>query len=118
MRVLIAGVDGYLGWPLALHLASRGHDVGGIDLFFRRAWVEEVGSISAIPIADMPERLGAFKEHFGNDLAFFEGDLRNREFVYDIVQRFQPEAIVHLGECPSAPYSMIDPDHAVFVQTN
>ncbi|MDQ3889017.1 MAG: NAD-dependent epimerase/dehydratase family protein, partial [Actinomycetota bacterium] len=24
----------------------------------------------------------------------------------------------HLGECPSAPYSMIDVDHAVFVQTN
>ena len=25
---------------------------------------------------------------------------------------------MHFGECPSAPYSMIDVDHAVFVQTN
>jgi len=36
MRILIAGVDGYLGWPLAQHLAMRGHLVGGIDNQLRR----------------------------------------------------------------------------------
>ncbi len=35
MRVLIAGVDGYLGWPLALTLARQGHEVGGIDACYR-----------------------------------------------------------------------------------
>jgi UDP-sulfoquinovose synthase len=38
--------------------------------------------------------------------------------VERVFREFEPEAIVHLGECPSAPYSMIDVDHAVFVQTN
>ena len=41
---------------------------------------------------------------------------------YSLVERifdeFEPEGVVHLGECPSAPYSMIDRDHAVYVQTN
>ena len=27
MRILILGGDGYLGWPTALHLSDRGHDV-------------------------------------------------------------------------------------------
>ena len=28
MRVFIAGIDGYLGWPLAQYLAASGHEVG------------------------------------------------------------------------------------------
>ncbi|MEM3226274.1 MAG: NAD-dependent epimerase/dehydratase family protein, partial [Saccharolobus sp.] len=31
MKVLILGVDGYLGWALALRLAKRGHEVIGVD---------------------------------------------------------------------------------------
>lgn len=118
MRVFIAGLDGYLGWTLAQHLASRGHKVGGADLFLRRAWVEEMGSWSATPIALMPERLAAFKNRFGVDLLFREGDLRDYQFVERTLEEFQPDAVVHLGECPSAPYSMIDVHHAAFVQTN
>ena len=118
MRVLIAGVDGYLGWPLALHLAKRGHEVAGVDVFFRRQWVEEMGSWSATPIVPMKSRLEAFKKAFGEKLRFWEGDLRNYGLVEKILREFQPEAIVHFGECPSAPYSMMDVEHAVFVQTN
>ena len=29
MRVFIAGIDGYLGWPLAVYLSARGHDSRG-----------------------------------------------------------------------------------------
>ncbi len=61
MRVLIAGIDGYLGWPLALHLATRGHEVYGIDNFSRRRNVAEVGSWSAIPIPNMRTRSGNIK---------------------------------------------------------
>jgi UDP-sulfoquinovose synthase len=118
MRVLIAGIDGYLGWSLAQHLAARGHEVGGADIFFRRRWVEEMGSWSATPISSFPDRLAAFRERFGTDLIFWEGDLRDYAVVEHIFTDFRPHAIVHLGECPSAPYSMVDVQHAVFVQTN
>jgi UDP-sulfoquinovose synthase len=117
MKVFIAGIDGYLGWSLALHLSSRGHEVGGADNFLRRKWVEEVGSQSAIPISSMKERVEVCKRYFGQ-VRFWEGDLRDYVFVSQIIKKFRPEAIVHLGECPSAPYSMIDVHHATFVQTN
>lgn len=118
MRVFIAGVDGYLGWSLALHLARQGHEVGGMDAYYRRDWVAEVGSQSATPIRRMTERLQAFHDHFGRSLDFRRGDLRDYHRVLDLFRAFEPEAIVHLGEQPSAPYSMIDVHHAVFTQTN
>jgi UDP-sulfoquinovose synthase len=118
VRVFIAGVDGYLGWSLAQYLAARDHEVAGADAFMRRAWVEEMGSWSATPIFSMEDRLRAFKERFDSELRFYEGDLREYALVDEIIRDFRPDAVVHLGECPSAPYSMIDVEHAVFVQTN
>lgn len=118
MRVFIAGIDGYLGWSLAQYLAARGHEIAGADLFLRRQWVEEMGSWSATPIRPMEERLQAFRERFGKEILFKKGDLRDYGFVKSFFEEFQPEAIVHFGEMPSAPYSMIDVDHCVFTQTN
>lgn len=118
MRVLIAGVDGYLGWPLAMYLTARGHEVGGADCYYRRDWVQEMGSQSATPILRMTERLEVFREHFGKNLQFFKGDLTEYNFVENLFKHFQPEAVVHLGQMPSAPYSMIDVKHAVWTQTN
>ncbi len=118
MRVLISGVDGYLGWSLSAYLATRGHEVAGIDNYLRRAWVGEVGSQSAIPIAPMADRLVAYQQHLGRNLRFYKGDLSDYDFVLNAYKSFRPEAIVYLGEMPSAPYSMIDVHHAVFTQTN
>ena len=77
MRVLIAGMDGYLGWSLVQCLAARGHQVAGADLFLRRQWVEEMGSCSATPIVPMKERLAALKESRGFEPKFWEADLRD-----------------------------------------
>lgn len=66
----------------------------------------------------MKERLEAFNKHFGKELHFWQGDLRENGLVEKIFREFQPEAIVHLGGCPSTPYSMMNVHHAVFVQTN
>lgn len=118
MRVFIPGVDGYLGWTLAQYLVARGHEVAGCDLFLRRKWVEEIGSQSATPVRSIEERLVAFKENLGRELIFKEGDLRDYDFVLQCFKLFQPDAIVHLGEMPSAPYSMIDVHHCSFTQTN
>ena len=118
MRVFIAGVDGYLGFTLAQHLAARGHDVAGADAFLRRRWVGEMGSWSAVPIAPMAERRDAFRDRYGRDLTFFSLDLTNYAGVAWALAEFRPDAVVHLGECPSAPYSMLDVHHATFVQTN
>ncbi|MBI1277038.1 MAG: NAD-dependent epimerase/dehydratase family protein [Anaerolineaceae bacterium] len=118
MRVFIAGIDGYLGWSLAQYLAARHHVIAGADMFLRRQWVEEIGSHSAMPIASIDERLQALREKYGVSLQFQKGDLRDYGFLRSFLAEFQPEAIVHLGEMPSAPYSMMDQSHSVFTQQN
>jgi UDP-sulfoquinovose synthase len=118
MRVFIAGVDGYLGWSLSMYLTKRGHKVAGADNYYRRDWVQEMGSQSATPILRMTERLEAFRENFSQNLQFFKGDLTNYNFVENVFNSFKPEAIIHLGEMPSAPYSMIDVEHTTWTQTN
>lgn len=77
-----------------------------------------MGSWSALPIASIETRLEAFKTRFGAELRFWEGDLTDYGLVERIFRDFRPDAVVHLGECPSAPYSMIDRNHTVFVQMN
>ena len=115
---MILGADGYIGFPLSMHLACKGFEVIGVDAFFRRKWVDQVGSHSATPITSMKERLSAFKETFGKEICFENGDLRNYDFVSRIVREYRPDTIIHLGEQPSAPFSMIDVDNAVMTQTN
>jgi UDP-sulfoquinovose synthase len=118
MRTLVLGMDGYIGWSLSMHLAKRGHTVSGVDNLSRRDNVESVGSQSAIPILDMEERVRAFKRIHGENLAFFEGDLLNYDFLADIIKQTRPDSIVHLAEQPSAPFSMIDREHAIYSQHN
>lgn len=116
MKVLVTGVDGYSGWPLALHLLSRGHAVVGLDNFVTRRRVQEVGSWSATPIPSFPNRQKAVRELLGKELGFYRGDLADYEFVHSLLAREKPDAVVHLAEQRSAPYSMIDVHHAVATQ--
>ncbi|HTT72653.1 MAG TPA: UDP-sulfoquinovose synthase [Thermoplasmata archaeon] len=116
MKVLVTGIDGYTGWPLALHLLARGHEVVGIDNFVTRRRVREVGSWSATPIGSFPRRQAAVHELLHRELAFYRGDLANYPFVREVLATERPDAIVHLAEQRSAPYSMIDVHHAVETQ--
>ncbi len=38
MRIVVLGADGYLGWPTAMYLSARGHDVIAADSLVRRRW--------------------------------------------------------------------------------
>ena len=118
MRVMILGIDGYLGWTLALKLGKLGCEVSGVDNFLRRRCVREKGSISVVPIASMEKRLEAAKEVLGIDINFRKIDILDREKLGRFMKEVKPEAIVHYGEIPSAPYSMVDCDHAIRVQYN
>jgi UDP-sulfoquinovose synthase len=66
----------------------------------------------------MADRLLAYRQSLGQNLRFFKGDLTDYNFVLNAFKAFRPEAVVYLGEMPSAPYSMIDVQHAVYTQTN
>jgi UDP-sulfoquinovose synthase len=119
MRILILGGDGYLGWPTAMRFSSRGHDVHVVDNYLRRSAHREAGTDSLTPIAaDLPARVAAWHEVTGRTITVTEGDLSDWETVETVFRDVQPQAVVHYGEMPSAPYSMKDRAHAVFTQTN
>ena len=119
MRILILGGDGYLGWPTSMHFARRGHEVHALDDYLRRRAHAEAGTDSLTPIGEsLPARARAFEEVTGLRIGVTEGDLLDWDVLERVVRGFEPEAIVHYGEMPSAPYSMIDREHAVFTQSN
>src|SRR5262245_8459969 len=118
MRILVLGGDGYCGWPTALHLSVRGHDVGILDSFVRRLWDHELGIESLTPIQSLRERVTLWRELTGVELPVFVADLRDYHALARALTEFEPDAVVHFAEQRSAPYSMIDRQHAVFTQVN
>ena len=118
MRILVLGGDGYLGWPTALHLSRRGHDVGVVDNFCRRQYDFEMGVDSLVPITHLQHRVRRWSEVSGLTVDAFVGDLTDHRFVETLLDRFEPDAVVHFAEQRSAPYSMIDRAHAVYTQVN
>ena len=118
MRVLVLGGDGYLGWPQAMYLSSRGYEVGVVDNFAKRGWEREIGVAPLMPIGTLEERLSAWLELTDRRIGIEVGDLIDYAFVEGVIRRFAPEVIVHYGEQPSAPYSMIDAAHATYTQSN
>jgi len=120
MSILLTGGDGYLGWPTALRTAARTDDrVVLVDNFARREWVEEVGSVSATPVASIDDRLDAATEtHDLRNLSFVEADLTDRAQVDKLLRVHEPDAVVHTAAQPSAPYSQINGERANYTQHN
>lgn len=103
MRVMILGIDGYLGWTLALWLGKSGCKVSGVDNYSRRDWVKERGAHTVVPIARMTERLHAAKQVLGIDINFRQVDILNeRDRLKEFIDEVKPEAIVHYAENPYA----------------
>jgi UDP-sulfoquinovose synthase len=118
VRILVLGGDGYLGWPTALHLSDRGHEVAVLDNLARRQYDDELGVQSLVPIEPLQARLDAWAEVSGRKLPCYIGDLVDAQFVLGALRDFQPDTVVHFAEQRSAPYSMIDREHAVYTQHN
>jgi UDP-sulfoquinovose synthase len=116
MRVLILGGDGYLGWPTAMRFSAGGHEVSVVDNFSRRHWHEKHGTDSLTPIRSLEERIEAWKEISGMEVASYIGAIEDPEFLEGVVIETKPEAVVHYGEQPSAPYSMASREQAVETQ--
>ncbi len=118
MRVLVIGGDGYCGWATALHLSNKGYEVGILDSLVRRLWDAQLGSETLTPIAPIRQRIQRWKDLTGKSIDLFVGDITDYSFLIESMRQFQPDSIVHFGEQRSAPYSMIDREHAVFTQVN
>ena len=118
MNVLVIGGDGYCGWATSLYLSSRGYEVTIADSLIRRAWDLEHGLSSLVPIASMRRRIDEWSRATGRTIAFEECDVTDYPALCRIVAAVAPDAVVHFGQQRSAPFSMIDREHAVRTHLN
>jgi len=118
MRVLILGGDGYLGWPTSMDLVTKGHEVLSVDNYSRRTIAMQSSSEALIPTPNLETRARIFKEQSGKEVHVRIGDLRNMQFVEDVISNFKPDSIIHYAEQPSAPYSLKGYDEAHYTLTN
>ncbi len=116
--VIVLGADGYLGWPQAMHLSNQGHRVIAVDNLVRRRWDLECGTSSLIPISTMERRVERWRELGRGDIEWRMVDLTDADALSDLIASIKPDAVVHFAEQRSAPFSMIDREHAVMTQLN
>lgn len=104
-RILILGSEGYLGRALRRHLEEKGgYEILGVDNGARERNVNEVGSESLIPREDLSDTINF--------------DILDHKKLKEVIEDFKPDTIVHFAEQPSAPYSMMDAEHAAYTQHN
>lgn len=101
-----------------MHFARRNHEVAVLDNMIKRRWEAELGIAPLAPIASLAERAQAWRSTGGRQIRVFEGDVTEEGLIDSVLRDFLPDAIVHYGEQPSAPFSMIDVEHAVHTQGN
>jgi len=119
MRVLILGGDGFCGWPTALHMSAQGHEVAIVDNLSRRNIDNELEVSSLTPIRPMSERLKAWKEVSGKDIAFHNVDVaKNYHRLLTLLEDWKPDALVHFAEQRAAPYSMKSSYHKRYTVSN
>jgi len=112
MKVLILGGDGYLGWPTAMDMAAKGHEVCVMDNYLRRNMAQETSSEPLILTPNLHDRVAIFEEKSGKSIQVEIGDCSDYRVLEHVIRNFAPEAVIHYAEQPSGPYSMRGFDEA------
>jgi len=119
VNIVILGGDGYLGWPTAMRLSNRGHDVTVVDNYFKRNACQELDCGMLYPVPTLVERAKIWHELTGREIKVVVADLSDPtvmrslfnatvEYAWAIDPAYSgvPETVVHYAEQPSAPYSL------------
>lgn len=90
-----------------------------MDNLSRRRIDEELGADSLTPIAPIDERLAAWREVSGKEIGFENIDVaQDYDALLTLLQRFQPDTVIHFAEQRAAPYSMKSPAHKRYTVDN
>jgi UDP-sulfoquinovose synthase len=108
MRILVLGGDGYLGWPTAMHLSAHGHEIAVADNYLRRRLCREEKVDFLYEVPELDERAALWQSVSGHRIAVHIGDLNEWDFVAEVFEKNNPQAVVHYAEQPAAPYSMLN----------
>ncbi|MEI7451633.1 MAG: NAD-dependent epimerase/dehydratase family protein [Candidatus Falkowbacteria bacterium] len=113
--ILILGGDGYLGWSLSLAFAARSDDqIVIVDNFSKRKWEKSVHAQSLVKIKRIDKRIKEYERLYRkNNLSFVKIDLKKYKKVLALIKKYRPDTIINAAQQPSAPFSMISPNHAM-----
>lgn len=119
MKIAILGGDGFIGWPTALHLSARGHEILIIDNLSRR-WIDaELGVQSLTPMDSIQERTRIWGEVGGRKIPFHLIDVaKEYERLKALLVTERPHAVIHFAEQRAAPYSMKSDRHKRYTVDN
>lgn len=107
MKVIVLGGDGFCGWPTSLHLSASGHEVTIVDNLSRRKIDLELEADSLTPISPISRRLNRWFHETGRIIEFVNLDVaQDFDALASLIEKTQPDAVVHFAEQRSAPYSM------------
>lgn len=117
--IFIFGCDGYIGNALTQRLLIEGKEVIGFDNFWRRSWIEDMGSMSATPLLDMEDKANLFNAMYPGTFSFEQIDIETdiRE-LRNLFEDFKPDTVINLAHNPSAPFSMRSMSDADAVLSN
>ncbi|RSD27651.1 NAD-dependent epimerase/dehydratase family protein [Mesobacillus subterraneus] len=96
MRILITGGAGFIGSHLAVKMLKEQHELAILDNLHPYYSVER-----------KKQHLEVIK--LAGDFEFYQSDLLDREETIRIIEKFSPEAIVHLAALPGVAYSILRP---------
>lgn len=125
MNTLILGGDGYLGWPTAMRLSMKGHQVTVVDNYMRRNACTELDVGMLYPLPTLIERAQIWHEKTGLEIKVVIGDLTEPELMRSLFNGTvayqwalnrsysgRPDTVFHYAEQPSAPYSLLNYKYA------
>lgn len=101
-----------------MHFSQRGHEVIGVDNYFRRNAAVELNCEPLIPTQNLIQRAKIWEEKTGKKIKVYIGDVTNYEFLLSIFREYHPDTVIHYAEQPSAPFSMMNRDKAAFTLNN
>ncbi len=99
MKILVTGGAGFIGSAVVRLAVARGHAVVNLDALTYAANLENVASVSDNPL-----------------YAFEQADLRDRDALDRVLDRHQPDAIMHLAAESHVDRSIDGP--GAFIETN
>ncbi len=130
-NILILGGDGYLGWPTAMYLSSKGHEVTVVDNYFRRNACLNLNIHPLYENLNLIDRARLWHELTGKEIKVVIDDLSKSEVMNNLFnskidyswainpnEKNIPQSVIHYAEQPSAPYSLMSQDKSEFTLLN
>lgn len=105
--IFVVGGDGFCGWPISLKLSKEGNNIIILDNLSRRDIDNELGTNSLTNIQTIEDRIETWQQISGKKIEFININVA-KEFdkLVNLMLKYKPDTIIHLGEQRAAPYSM------------